>query len=44
LPWGNATFLQAILTLFAWLASVAARLATVYGHADFKPPDQPAPI
>jgi hypothetical protein len=28
LPWGNATFLIAIVTLFAWIASVAIRLAT----------------
>ncbi|MCE3275686.1 MAG: hypothetical protein K0R13_1541 [Propionibacteriaceae bacterium] len=28
LPWGNATFLMAIVTLFAWIASVAVRLAT----------------
>jgi Protein of unknown function (DUF998) len=28
LPWGNATFLIAIVTLFAWIASVAVRLAT----------------
>jgi Protein of unknown function (DUF998) len=28
LPWGNATFLLAIVTLFAWIASVAVRLAT----------------
>ena len=27
-PWGNATFLLAIVTLFAWIASVAVRLAT----------------
>jgi hypothetical protein len=27
-PWGNASFLMAILTLFAWIAAVAARLAT----------------
>ena len=26
LPWGNATFLMAIVTLFAWIAAVAARL------------------
>ena len=26
LPWGNASFLMAILTLFAWIAMVAARL------------------
>ena len=26
LPWGNATFLLAIITLFAWIASVAVRL------------------
>jgi hypothetical protein len=26
--WGNATLLLAIVTLFAWIASVAARLAT----------------
>jgi hypothetical protein len=28
LPWGNATFLIAIMTLFAWIAAVAGRLAT----------------
>jgi Protein of unknown function (DUF998) len=28
LPWGNATFLLAIITLFAWIALVAVRLAT----------------
>jgi hypothetical protein len=28
LPWGNATFLLAIVTLFAWLAAVGVRLAT----------------
>ena len=28
LPWGNASFLMAIVTLFAWIAVVAARLAT----------------
>ena len=28
LPWGNATFLLAIITLFAWIASVAVGLAT----------------
>ena len=28
LPWGNATFLIAIVTLFPWIASVAIRLAT----------------
>ena len=28
LPWGNATFLMAIVTTFAWIASVAVRLAT----------------
>ena len=28
LPWGNATFLMAIVTLFAWIAAVAVRLAT----------------
>jgi len=27
LPWGNATFLMAIVTLFAWITSVAVRLA-----------------
>jgi Protein of unknown function (DUF998) len=26
LPWGNATFLLAIITLFAWIASLAVRL------------------
>jgi hypothetical protein len=29
LPWGNATFLLAIITLFAWIAAVAVRLATL---------------
>jgi hypothetical protein len=29
LPWGNATFLLAIITLFAWIAAVAIRLATL---------------
>jgi hypothetical protein len=28
LPWGNATFLLAIITLFGWIAALAARLAT----------------
>jgi hypothetical protein len=28
LPWGNATFLLGIVTLFTWIASVAVRLAT----------------
>ena len=28
LPWGNATFLMAIVILFAWIASVAVRQAT----------------
>lgn len=28
LPWGNASFLMAIVTLFAWLAAVGVRLAT----------------
>jgi len=28
LPWGKATFLLAIVTLFGWIAAVAARLAT----------------
>ena len=28
LPWGNATFLMAIVTLFGWIAALAARLAT----------------
>ena len=26
LPWGNATFLLAVITLFAWIASLAVRL------------------
>jgi heme/copper-type cytochrome/quinol oxidase subunit 4 len=26
LPWGNASFLMAVVTLFAWIAMVAARL------------------
>ena len=30
LPWGNATFLLAIVTLFAWLAVVGVRLATYH--------------
>jgi Protein of unknown function (DUF998) len=28
LPWGNASFLMAIVTLFAWIAAIAVRLAT----------------
>jgi hypothetical protein len=28
LPWGNATFLLAIVTLFGWISALAARLAT----------------
>src|SRR5688500_12974880 len=28
LPWGNASFLMAIVTLFAWMAALAARLTT----------------
>jgi hypothetical protein len=28
LPWANATFLMAIITLFAWIAAVAVRPAT----------------
>jgi len=28
LPWGNATFLLAIVTLFGWIAALAGRLAT----------------
>jgi hypothetical protein len=28
LPWGNASFLMAIIILFAWIAAVAIRLAT----------------
>jgi hypothetical protein len=28
LPWGNAAFLLAIVTLFGWIAALAARLAT----------------
>ena len=27
LPWGNASFLMAIVTLFAWIAAIAVRLA-----------------
>jgi hypothetical protein len=30
LPWGNATFLLAIVALFAWIAAVAVRLATCW--------------
>ena len=30
LPWGNATFLLAIVTLFSWLAWVAVRLGTYH--------------
>jgi Protein of unknown function (DUF998) len=30
LPWGNATFLLAIVTLFGWIAALAARLATLH--------------
>ena len=28
LPWGNASFLLAIITVFAWIAAVAVSLAT----------------
>jgi Protein of unknown function (DUF998) len=28
LPWGNATFLLAVITLFAWIASLAVRLTS----------------
>ena len=28
LPWGNVSFLMAIVTLFAWIAAIAVRLAT----------------
>jgi Protein of unknown function (DUF998) len=28
LPWGNASFLMAIVTLFGWIAALAARLTT----------------
>ena len=27
LPWGNATFLMAVVTLFAWIAVIGVRLA-----------------
>ena len=30
LPWGNASFLMAIVTLFGWIAALAARLATYH--------------
>jgi hypothetical protein len=30
LPWGNASFLMAIVTLLAWIAALAARLATYH--------------
>jgi len=33
LPWGNASFLMAIVTLFAWIAAVAVRLATHHAEA-----------
>ena len=28
LPWGNASFLMASVTLFGWIAALAARLTT----------------
>ncbi|MCE3275874.1 MAG: hypothetical protein K0R13_1729, partial [Propionibacteriaceae bacterium] len=28
LPWGNTSFLMAIVTLFGWMAALAARLTT----------------
>jgi hypothetical protein len=34
LPWGNATFLLAIVTLFGWIAAIAARLATHHPKKD----------
>ena len=30
LPWGNASFLMAIVTLFGWIAALAARLTTYH--------------
>lgn len=41
-PRGNASFLMLIVSLFGWIGALAACLATVHGHADVKPPDQPA--
>ncbi|HEY6683496.1 MAG TPA: hypothetical protein VI030_11010 [Propionibacteriaceae bacterium] len=38
----NAAFLMANVTLLGWIAALAARLTAVHGHADVKPPDQPA--
>jgi hypothetical protein len=35
LPWGNASFLLAIITLFAWIAAVAGRL--LWAGADSQP-------
>ena len=37
-----ASFLVATVTLSGWLTARAARLATVHGHADLRPPAQPA--
>jgi hypothetical protein len=28
LPWGNVSFLMAIVTVFAWMGAIAVRLAT----------------
>ena len=39
-PRGNAAFLMVNVTLLGWIAALAARLATVHGHTDLKPPDQ----
>ena len=30
LPWGNASFLMAMVTLFAWIAALGVRLATYH--------------
>jgi hypothetical protein len=32
LPWGNATFLLAMITLFGWIAALGARLATHHSN------------
>jgi hypothetical protein len=37
-----ASFLVATVTLPGWLTAHVARLARVLGHADIRPPDEPA--
>jgi hypothetical protein len=42
LPWGNATFLLAVVALFAWIAAVAARAWTISLRTEKAP--SPGPL